>query len=78
MNVYEQDIYIENLDDLAEAGACGTAATITPIGSITYQGIKHIFPAHKEMGEVTRKLYQLLSGIQYGDIEDPNHWVTLL
>ena len=78
LNVYEEDIFIENLDDIVEAGACGTAATITPIGSITYQGIKHVFPAHKEMGEYTRKLYELLSGIQYGDIEDPNNWVTRL
>ena len=78
MNVYEQDIFIENLDDLSEAGACGTAATITPIGSVTFQGIKHVFPFHKEMGPVTKKLYDLLSGIQYGDVEDPNHWITLL
>jgi branched-chain amino acid aminotransferase len=78
LNVLEQDIYINQLDHLVEAGACGTAAIITPIGSITYQGHKHVFPASKTMGETTKKLYELLIGIQFGDIKDPDGWITVL
>lgn len=78
LKVVEDDIYINKLDDLVEAGACGTAALITPVGSITHYGIKHVFPYNKEMGPISKKLYDLLSGIQFGEIEDPNHWVTVL
>ncbi|MDD4000383.1 MAG: branched-chain amino acid aminotransferase [Bacilli bacterium] len=78
LKVVEGDIYINKLDDLVEAGACGTAALITPVGSITHYGIKHVFPYNKEMGPISKKLYDLLSGIQFGDIEDPNNWVTVL
>lgn len=78
MPVHETDIYIENLDALEEAGACGTAAIITPIASITYQGIKHTFPHHEKMGQTTEKLYKLLLGIQFGDLEDPDNWITIL
>jgi len=78
LKVVEGDIYINKLDDLVEAGACGTAALITPVGSITHYGIKHVFPYNKEMGPISKKLYDLLSGIQFGEIEDPNHWVTVL
>ena len=78
LKVVEGDIYFNKLDDLVEAGACGTAALITPVGSITHYGIKHVFPYNKEMGPISKKLYDLLSGIQFGEIEDPNHWVTVL
>lgn len=78
LKVVEGDIYINKLDDLVEAGACGTAALITPVGSITHYGIKHVFPYNKEMGPISKKLYDLLSGIQFGEIEDPNNWVTVL
>lgn len=78
LEVLEQDIFIDQLDQFVEAGACGTAAAITPIGSITNLGKKHTFPANQEMGEYTKKLYQLLTGIQFGDLEDQNHWITLI
>ncbi len=78
MDVLEEDIFIDHLDHLAEAGACGTAAVITPIGSITFGNKKHIFPASDQMGVHIKKLYDLLTGIQFGDIDDPNHWVTIL
>lgn len=78
LQVLEQDIYIDELDEFEEAGACGTAAVITPISSITYKSHKHLFPYHEEMGPYTKQLYDLLVGIQFGDIKDPNHWVTIL
>lgn len=78
MQVLEEDIYIDELDHIIEAGACGTAAVISPIGSITKGNEKIIFKYHEEMGPITKQLYQLLVGIQFGDIKDPNHWVTIL
>lgn len=78
LTVKEEDIPIDGLSRFTEAGACGTAAMITPIGSITFKGQKHVFPAHETMGEYTKKLHDLLCGIQYGDIEDPNHWIVIL
>ncbi|MBU1093692.1 MAG: branched-chain amino acid aminotransferase [Firmicutes bacterium] len=78
IDVIEGDIYIDQLNDIAEAGACGTAAVITPIGSITNGNVKHVFPASEVIGETIKKLYDLMTGIQFGDIEDPNHWVTIL
>ena len=78
LDVLESDIYIDQLDFLAEAGACGTAAIITPIRSITYKGYRHEFPSGSEVGPITKKLYDALLGIQFGDLSDPNHWVTIL
>lgn len=78
LKVLEQDILIDNLENLAEAGACGTAAVVTPIGSITYNDKKHLFPAANEMGPTIKKLYDLLTGIQFGDVKDPNNWVVKL
>ncbi len=78
MPVEQIDIHIDKLDHIVEAGACGTAAIITPVGSITYQGKKHVFPAHETIGPVTKQLHELLLGIQFGDLEDPADWITIL
>ncbi len=78
LEVIEGDIFIDQLDVLDEAGACGTAAVVTPIGSITNHGVKYTFPNHESIGPNIKKLYDLLTGIQFGDIKDPNHWVTIL
>ena len=72
----ERDIYIDKLDELAEAGACGTAAVISPIGSITYKGKKHVFHSLTEVGPVTKKLYDTLVGIQFGDVKAPEGWIV--
>ncbi|MDY0075498.1 MAG: branched-chain amino acid aminotransferase [Acholeplasmataceae bacterium] len=78
LEVLESDIFINDLNQFTEAGACGTAAVITPIGSITHEGIKHTFPSSSQMGETTKKLYDLLTGIQFGDEKDPYGWITVL
>lgn len=75
MEVEEGDVFIDKLDDFAEAGACGTAAVITPIGSITYKEKCHVFYSRKEVGPVTKKLYDTLTAIQFGEIEAPEGWV---
>ncbi len=76
MPVEERDVYIDNLDEFKEAGACGTAAVITPIGGIEYKDKLHVFYSEKEVGPVTKKLYDTLCGIQFGEIEAPEGWIV--
>lgn len=78
MTVIERDVPVTNLDAFTEAGACGTAAVITPIGGIEYNGRLHVFYSETETGPVTRKLYDTLSGIQFGDVEGPEGWITIV
>ena len=75
MPVYEREVYIDNLDEFKEAGACGTAAVITPIGGIEYKGKMHVFYSETEVGPVIKELYRILCGIQFGDVEAPEGWV---
>jgi len=72
----EGDVYIDQLDQFAEAGACGTAAVITPVGGIQHKGKFHVFYSETEVGPVTRKLYNELTGIQFGDVEAPEGWIV--
>lgn len=76
LEVEERDVYIDKLDELAEAGACGTAAVISPIGSITYKGKKHVFHSLIEVGPITKKLYDTLVAIQVGDMKAPSGWMV--
>lgn len=78
LDVEDTDIFIDKLDHIAEAGACGTAALVTPIASITHNDHVHQFKCHNEMGPITKQLYDLITGIQVGDIPDPSHWITVL
>lgn len=71
----ERDVLIDNLDEFKEAGACGTAAVITPIGGIDYKDKLHVFYSETEVGPVTKKLYDTLCGIQVGDIDAPEGWI---
>lgn len=76
LKAVERDVYIDNLDEFKEAGACGTAAVITPIGGIQYKGKLHVFYSEKEVGPITTKLYNTLCGIQFGDVTAPDGWIV--
>ena len=76
MQVEEGDVYIDKLDEFSEAGACGTAAVISPVGGIQHGDNFHVFYSETEVGPVTRKLYEELTGIQFGDIEAPEGWIV--
>ncbi len=76
MEVEERDVLIDKLDEFKEAGACGTAAVITPIGGIHHNDKLHVFHSETEVGPVTKKLYDTLCGIQFGDIEAPEGWIV--
>ena len=77
IEIEERDISYKELfeDSCAEAFCSGTAAVITPIASVSLEGQKRIFN-NSEPGEFTKKIYKLLTGIQYLDIEDEFGWIT--
>jgi branched-chain-amino-acid transaminase len=76
METIEGDVYINELDKFAEAGACGTAAVISPIGGIQYGDDLHVFYSETEVGPITKRLYDELTGIQFGDVEAPEGWIV--
>ena len=73
----EREIPLEEVKDMAECGLCGTAAVISPVGKIVDHG-KEICLASgmTEMGPITKKLYETLTGIQMGSIKAPEGWVV--
>ena len=76
METIEGDVYINELDKFTEAGACGTAAVISPIGGIQYGDDFHVFYSETEVGPITKHLYDELTGIQFGDVEAPEGWIV--
>ncbi|MBQ8295138.1 MAG: branched-chain amino acid aminotransferase [Clostridia bacterium] len=59
---------------LEEAWGCGTAAVVSPIGQLAY-GEKEYVIGEGKIGAVTQKLYDILTGIQWGKTDDPFGWV---
>ncbi|SHM78593.1 branched chain amino acid aminotransferase apoenzyme [Pseudomonas asturiensis] len=76
LTVVEGDVFIDKIGEFKEAGACGTAAVITPIGGISYQDKLHVFHSETEVGPVTQRLYKELTGVQSGDVEPPAGWIV--
>lgn len=73
----EREVYLSELKDFSECGLCGTAAVISPVGKIVDHGKEICFPSGmKEMGPVSKKLYETLTGIQYGKIDAPDGWIV--
>lgn len=72
LKAVEGDVAINKLGEFVEAGACGTAAVISPIAGIQYKDDFHVFYSETEVGPVTRRLYDELCGIQFGDVEAPD------
>lgn len=76
MEVEERPVTLEEVKDFAEAGLCGTAAVISPIGKIVNHEEEICLPSGMEaMGPYTQKLYDTLTGIQMGRIEAPKGWI---
>lgn len=78
--VVERRISMEELSQahqdglLEEAFGTGTAAVISPIGQLTWNG-KDMIVNNSKTGEISRKLYDTMTGIQYGKKEDPFGWI---
>jgi len=80
IKVERRQIPEEELNTFEEAGACGTAAVISPIEKIDdlENGKTYIFSKDGKPGPVSTKLYHKLRAIQYGDEPDIHNWVTIL
>ncbi len=77
--VHERLLSVDELGEalkngtLEEAWGCGTAAVVSPIGELCYKGVKYTIN-NGEIGKVTQHLYDTLTGIQWGKIEDTRGW----
>ena len=79
LEVEEREVYLSELKDFAECGLCGTAAVISPGGKLVNHGEEICFPSGmNEMGPVTKKLYETLTGIQMGKLEAPKGWIEII
>lgn len=75
----EREVYLDEVKDFAECGLCGTAAVISPVGKIIDHGKEICFPSGmNEMGPITKKLYETLTGIQMGRLEAPEGWIHVI
>ena len=78
LGVERRSIAFSELETFEEAGACGTAAIISPIGKIYDHDSKETINYGTEAGPVSKKLYETLRGIQEGTIEDKHGWTTVI
>lgn len=78
MQVEARQIPLEELTTFEEAGACGTAAVISPIKSIVDIENDKTYLISEEPGKVCTRLYEKLRAIQYGDEADKYGWVTIV
>jgi len=80
MKVEQRPIPVEELATFEEAGACGTAAVISPIERIDDydNGNSYVFSKDGKPGPISEKLYKKLRGIQYGDEPDTHGWVVII
>ncbi len=75
MEVEERDVSLEEIDQFEECGLCGTAAVISPVGTIDDHGkLTH----YAGFGPKIQKLYDTLTGIQMGRIEAPEGWIQVI
>ena len=74
MKVEQRPIDVEELSTFEEVAACGTAAVISPIGQIVDRGTGKVYDYGNEAGPVCTKLYETLTGIQQGSVEDKHNW----
>jgi branched-chain amino acid aminotransferase len=73
-----REVEVDELFEFKEAGCCGTAAVITPVGSITYRDRKVVYSKDGKAGRYCTELYNKLTAIQVGDAPDSYDWVRLI
>lgn len=79
LEVEEREVYFDEVKDFAECGLCGTAAVISPVGRIVDHGNEISLPSGMtEMGPITKKLYDTLTGIQMGHLAAPEGWIHVI
>lgn len=75
MKVEKRQIEIKEIAEFDEIGAVGTAAVVTPIHLIHYNGTDYTFHKEDKAGPVITSLYETFTGIQKGEIEDSHNWL---
>jgi len=80
LKVERRPIPEEELATFEEAGICGTAAVISPVGRIDdlEENKSYTFSTNGEAGEISTKLYNKLRAVQYGDEPDLHNWITII
>ncbi len=80
LKVERRHIELDELSTFEEAGACGTAAVISPIGMIQDRetGREYIYSKDGQPGPWSQKLYNYLTGVQYAEIEDKFNWCEIV
>lgn len=80
MKVENRHITVDELNDIQEAAACGTAAVASPVAEIDDldTGDKYVVSKDGNAGPVVTELYTRLRGIQYGELPDIHNWNTIV
>jgi branched-chain amino acid aminotransferase len=78
LTVERRPVLLDELEEFVEVGACGTAAVVTPVHSLTYKDRIYTFGDGNEAGATTTKIYNELLGIQFGEIPDRHNWLAAL
>ena len=78
MKVTRRHIRLEELSEMSEAAACGTACVISPIDKVIDPENNRIYRLSDEPGPVLTKLYHALKDIQYGRAEDRHGWCEVI
>lgn len=80
LKVERKHVTIEEIESFEEAGACGTAAVISPIKKIVDRETGKVFEYCKDgnVGPVSLKLYKKLQAIQYGEEADVFNWTEII
>ncbi len=75
----EREIPFTEVKNFKECALCGTAAVLSPVGKIVDHGNEILLPSGMEkMGDITKKLYDTLIGIQLGKVEAPEGWIKVI
>lgn len=81
--IEERQISIDELAELYKQGrvsevfGSGTAAVISPVGKLTYEDLTMIFNEGR-IGELSQKFYDIITGVQYGRINDDYNWIEII
>ncbi|MHB0979456.1 MAG: branched-chain amino acid aminotransferase [Thermoleophilia bacterium] len=78
LKVEQRPVSVDELSTFDEAGALGTAAIITPVEAVTYQGVDHVYCTGGKAGPVVTELYQRLQAVQIGEADDPYGWTEIV
>ena len=78
--IERRHVLIDEIESFEEAGACGTAAVISPISLIQDRetGKEIIISKDGKPGPWSQKLYNILTGIQFGEVEDKYNWCSFV